>query len=105
MGQDKLKFKGWDWAELAQLIGREYADFESDEAAAEAIKEHLNQAADAACGNGDAHVAANVRKFLLALEKDEWSGYSKPFYRGLRTIEHDGMMLQLVAHFLEYLWT
>lgn len=105
MRQDKLKFDGWDWSELAQLIGREHADFTSNEEAAKVIREHLRQAAFAACGEGDAIVAANVRKFLLALEKDKWCGYSKPFYKGIRTVEHDGMMLQIVAHCLEFLWT
>lgn len=102
MGKDHVEFKGWDWRELEQLVGQK---FDNDQVASQAIRQYLINAAVAQCGNGDAHVAAHVRQFLLALERDQWVGFSKPFYRGLREVEHDGMMLRLVAHFLEYLWT
>ena len=105
MGQNQLSFKGWDWSELATLTGREYKDYADDEDAAKAIREVLLTAAFDKCGKGDANVAAAVRRFLLALEHDSWAGYSKPFYKGIREVEHDGMMLQIVSHFLEYLWT
>lgn len=105
MGKTKLDIKGWDWAELAPLTGKSYDDYESDEAAAEAIREFISEAAFKDCGEGDAEVAASVRQFLEALENDGMAGYSKPFYRGLREIEHDGMMLQYVSHFLDWLWT
>ena len=102
MGKEHLKFKGWDWTELTQLATCVKPD--DDEEAAKVIREHLLAAAWANCGEGDAVIAAAVRKFLLALEKDPNSIIS-PFYKGLREIESDGMMLRLVAHCLEYLWT
>lgn len=102
MGQEELKFKGWDWTELAQLV--ECVKPQNDDHTAKLIRVHLLDAAWDNCGEGDATTAAAVRRFLLALEKAPHSNMSA-FYKGLREIESDGMMLRLVAHCLEYLWT
>lgn len=105
MGKAKLDIKGWDWAELTPLTGKDYDEYDEDEDAAKAIREVIDKAAFENCGKGNPEVAAVVRQFLEALENDGMAGYSKPFYRGLREVEHDGTMLQYVSHFLDWLWT
>lgn len=102
MGEGSLKFRGFDWGELGPVLGLDYSNFTSDEAAFLAFQEALNIASCRHDGQGDGKIANGVRQFLTSLEKG--GGYLKPFYRGLRSIEHDGVMLKLVAHNLGDLW-
>ena len=103
MGKSPLKFNGYDWSELGPILNLDYNNFASDESAFLAFQEALTIASFRHDGKGDAKVANGVRQYLTALEKI--GGYLAPFCRGLRCIEHDGVMLQLVAYNLGDLWS
>lgn len=103
MGKDPLRFKGFDWSELGPVLGLDYDNFKTDEEALLAFQEALLHASFRHDGKGDVEIANGVRQFLVALEK--CGGYLTPFYRGLRSIEHDGVMLGITASNLGCLWS
>lgn len=103
MEQDKVTFKGRDWTELGSILGLDDDMLVIDELALKKFQEIIIKASLAHCGEGDVHIANYVRQFLLALEKNEHKNIIYPLFYGLRHIEHDGMMLNLVAHNLHYL--
>ena len=102
MGEGSIEFRGYDWGELGPVFGLDYDNFASDEAAFLAFQEALNIASFRHDGKGDSRVANGVRQFLAKMEKG--GGYLQPFYHGLRCIEHDGVMLRMVAYNLGDLW-
>jgi hypothetical protein len=103
MGKGPLIFDGYDWSELGPVLGLDYQSFKTDEEAFDAYQNALAHAAAKHEGKGDAHVANGVRQFLVSLEK--LGGYFKPFYHGIRCVEHDGIMLHLTACYLGHLWS
>ncbi len=103
MGEGTIKFNGYDWSELGPVLGLDYDSFASDEIAFLAYQTVLQDAASRHDGKGDGVIAGGVRQYLTALEK--MAGYLSPFCHGLRCIEHDGVMLRLVAHNLGDLWS
>lgn len=103
MGEGSVNFRGFDWSELGPVLGLDYDSFASDESAFLAYQTALVNAACRHDGRGDAGIANGVRQYLTALEK--MGGYLKPFCHGLRSVEHDGVMLGLVAHNLGTLWS
>ena len=103
MGKGPLNFHGYDWSELGPVLGLVYESFETDEEALIAYQKVLNDAAAKHDGQGDAAIANGVRQFLVALEK--LGGHFKPFYHGIRCVEHDGIMLHLTSCYLGHLWS
>lgn len=102
MERQAVRFQGFDWSELASTLGLNYTSYSNDKRALAAFKRALTKASFAHMGAGDAKIANNVRRFLASLGKH--NTHDGPFFRGLQNIEHDGLMLRLVAHNLEFLW-
>lgn len=103
MGEGSLNFNGYDWSELGPVLGLTYESFKTDEEAFGAYQKALHEASCKHDGKGDATIANGVRQFLVALEK--LGGYFKPFFHGIRCVEHDGIMLHLTACYLGHLWS
>ena len=103
MGKGPLNFNGYDWSELGPVLGLDYETFKTDDEAFVAYQKALDDAAVKHDGQGDAAIANGVRQFLVALEK--LGGYFKPFYHGIRCVEHDGIMLHLTSCYLGHLWS
>jgi hypothetical protein len=103
MGKGPLNFNGYDWSELGPVLGLTYESFKTDEEAFDAYQKALHEASCKHDGKGDATIANGVRQFLVALEK--LGGYFKPFFHGIRCVEHDGIMLHLAACYLGHLWS
>ena len=126
------KTKGWNWEELAVVLGlaetedeflQRYPDdqedlpaqmfFAGEQARAEVLRRELNSWAFCGWERGgktmeEQHkVAGAVRKFVKkVLKADRACGnVIVPLWKGLVGIKDDSEFLRFVAVFLEYLWT
>ena len=121
--------KGWDWEELAVVLGlaetedeffQRYPDdqedlpaemlFAGEQARAEVLRRELNSWAFCGWEKGgktleDQHkVAIAVRNFVKQVIRGD-HGLTPPLWKGLLKIKDDSEFLRYVAVLLEYLWT
>jgi len=103
------EIKGWDWSELAGMLGVVLEDDSGPNR--EAILQSLNTLWEKFLPWGEAtpedeEAVAWIRHFLEKLaEEGEGHSYLTPFFLGIATIEDAQTMIQKVEENLGSLWT
>lgn len=101
----KLKFKGFDFTELAETWDLEY----DDDNLLNVLSGHMLRALDGTTRDAKekreaAAVARDVREYANALARVDPSGRSG-LWRGLAKIESDFNLLQVAVHLLPLMWS
>jgi hypothetical protein len=114
--KDNYEFKGWDWTELAPVMGMEEElkqledvpkDYmKSEKALAENMSAKIRSyMCPMDCTEEEKQeVIGHLRAFLKKVA-DVTPGYSRPFYKGILAVENDDTFLQIYAWNLICMWT
>lgn len=96
-----MRYKGYDWTELAEALGVEIPDCDDPTP----LIEYIDNASYWDDGEGvkNPHTK-EMRKFLNALCKN-CVFYSVPIWKGLKQIKNDETFIKYFLHLLPFMWS
>jgi hypothetical protein len=107
-----MKWKGYDWTEIAEFLGVDILQ-DNEETIAKETHQLLHQLfADArqadvtegAYPGSSKQKIKEIRQFVSKLIEQN-QGYDKPLWEGLLAIEDDSVFIEYVDRLLECMWT